>query len=45
MRKTLWYWLEIPTGTKGAARLHQRGSPFGTGWYFQLVPKATLGTG
>jgi len=33
-----WYRLEIPTGTKGAATLRQRGSLFGTGWYFHPVP-------
>ena len=32
-----WYRLEIATGTKGAATLRQRGSLFGTGWYFQPV--------
>ena len=39
MGKTLWYRLEIQTGTKGVARLRQRGSLCGTGWTFQLVPK------
>jgi len=33
-----WYRLERPTGTKGAATLHQRGNPFSTGWTFQPVP-------
>jgi len=33
-----WYRLERPTGAKGAATLRQRGSLFGTGWYFQPVP-------
>ena len=36
--ETHWYWLERPTGTKEAATLTQAGSPFGTGWSFQLVP-------
>jgi len=37
-RKGHWYQLEISTGTKGVATLRQRGSLFGTGWYFQPVP-------
>ena len=50
MCKTLWYRLEIPTGTfptgtKEAARLHQRGSLKGTGWFFQPVPMGAKGTG
>ena len=35
---THWYRLERPTGTKETATLMQAGSPFGTGWFFQLVP-------
>jgi hypothetical protein len=31
-----------PTGTKQAATLTQAGSPFGTGWSFQPVPKVSL---
>jgi len=45
MSKTLWYRLEIPTGTKEAARLCQRGNLKGTGWFFQPVPKMAKGTG
>ena len=45
MGKTLWYRLEIPTGTKEAARLRQRGSLKGTGWFFQPVPMGAKGTG
>ena len=33
-----WYRLERPTITTEAATLTQAGSPFGTGWSFQLVP-------
>ena len=45
MDKTLWYQLVIPTGTKEAARLCQRGSLKGTGWFFQPVPLGAKGTG
>ena len=44
MGKTLWYRLEIPTGTKEVARLRQRGSLKGTGWFFQPVHMGTKGT-
>ena len=39
MGETYWYQLENQTGTKGATRLRQRGSLYGTGWTFQPVPK------
>ena len=45
MGKTLWYRLEIPTGTKEAARLRQRCSLKGIGWFFQPVPIAAKDTG
>ena len=45
MGKTLWYQLEIPTGTKEATRWRQRGSLKGTGWFFQPVPMSAKGTG
>ena len=45
MGKTLWYRLVFPTGTKEVARLRQRGSLKGTGWFFQPVPMGAKGTG
>ena len=45
MGKTLWYQLEIPTGTKEATRWRQRGSLKGTGWFYQPVPMGAKGTG